>query len=118
MSNPTAAELYDVIETTWPSANRTEVGPFIIREGQGGGSRVSAATGPASEADLPLAEEAMRALGQPCQFMIRNGEAELTPCWRAKGIGSKTPLPFTPRQLIGSPRIVRPPSQPLKFGLP
>ena len=92
MRNPTAAELYDVIEGTWPPANRTTVGPFIIREGQGGGSRVSAATGPADETDLPLAEEAMRALGQPCQFMIRDGEADFDAMLAGKGYRIKDPV--------------------------
>ena len=92
MKNPTAAELYDVIEGTWPPANRTTVGPFIIREGQGGGSRVSAATGPADETDLPLAEEAMRALGQPCQFMIRDGEADFDAVLAGKGYRIKDPV--------------------------
>ncbi len=58
--------LYDVIEATWPPASLTEVGPFTIRDGAGGGKRVSAATinQPVTADDLPIAEAAMQALGQ------------------------------------------------------
>lgn len=35
-------DLFDVIEATWPAASRSRAGPFIIRDGAGGGKRVSA----------------------------------------------------------------------------
>ena len=34
--------LFAVMETTWPAASVQQVGPWLIREGQGGGKRVSA----------------------------------------------------------------------------
>ena len=40
----TPAELYATLEATWPPAARRRVGPWTIRDGQGGGKRVSAAT--------------------------------------------------------------------------
>lgn len=59
--------LAEVTEATWPPAATHRHGPWLIREGQGGGQRVSAAsaTGNWTEADIPTAEAAMRALGQP-----------------------------------------------------
>ncbi|WP_111735420.1 GNAT family N-acetyltransferase [Roseovarius amoyensis] len=71
--------LYDAIDATWAPASMTRVGPWTIREGRDGGSRVSAATaaGPVTEADLPQAEAAMRGLGQTPLFMIRQGDAAL-----------------------------------------
>ena len=42
------------MEATWPAASRRQVGPFVIRDGQGGGKRVSAATGLSV---LPVASE-------------------------------------------------------------
>ena len=74
-----AAHIYDVIEGTWPPVSQKITGPWIIREGQGGGSRVSATSArqPVTADELPLAENAMRALGQPLLFMIREGDAEL-----------------------------------------
>ena len=67
------AALYDAIDGTWPAASKTRVGPFTIRDGQGGGKRVSAAAahGPATSADIAAAEGAMHAIGQPALFMIR-----------------------------------------------
>ena len=41
---PGVQHLYSVIEGTWPPASEARVGPWIIRDGQGGGQRVSAAT--------------------------------------------------------------------------
>lgn len=71
--------LYEVIDVTWAPAAITRVGPWMIREGRGGGSRVSAATahGPVTQADVPQAEAAMRALGQVPLFMIRQGDGAL-----------------------------------------
>lgn len=76
---PGPAELFEVNEATWPAASRQHLGAWIIREGQGGGKRVSAATEdwPVTDADLPAAERAMRALGQNPLFMIRPGEDKL-----------------------------------------
>lgn len=34
----------DLMEGTWPAAARLRTGPWVVRDGQGGGSRVSSAT--------------------------------------------------------------------------
>lgn len=85
---------YAVTEATWPPASVREVGPVTLREGQGGGSRVSAATvsGPVTDAQIAAAEEAMRAMGQDCLFMIRDGEAELDAQLEARGYVVKDPV--------------------------
>lgn len=66
-------DLFDVVEATWPAANETQVGPWLIRDGQGGGKRVSAArpTGPVSREDVSLAVAEMEKLGQPALFSLR-----------------------------------------------
>jgi len=76
---PDLATLYDVVEHTWPAAKLCEVGPWTLREGAGGGKRVSAATAraPCAAEDVPLAAERMRQMGQPPLFMIRQGEDAL-----------------------------------------
>ncbi|WP_135507230.1 GNAT family N-acetyltransferase [Roseovarius aestuariivivens] len=76
---PGIAELYAVTEATWPPAATRQVGAWTIRNGQGGGKRVSAATlaGDAQTADLAEAEAAMQALGQSSLFMLRDGEGVL-----------------------------------------
>ncbi|MEX0301123.1 MAG: GNAT family N-acetyltransferase [Leisingera sp.] len=85
---------YAVTEATWPSASSREIGPVTIREGQGGGSRVSAATvnGSVSDSEIAVAEDAMRAMGQNCLFMIRDGEAELDAQLEARGYAVKDPV--------------------------
>lgn len=40
----TQTDLWQALEASWPAASQTQIGPFIWREGAGGGSRVSAAT--------------------------------------------------------------------------
>lgn len=84
---PGAARLMRVAEATWPPAASATVGPWCVREGRGGGKRVSAARaiGRVTEAGLPRAEAAMRALGQRPLFMIREGEARLDAMLAAQG---------------------------------
>ncbi len=67
------------LEKTWPAAGYLRVGPWIIREGKGGGQRVSAATLEADgdAFDVTVAEQAMRDLGQAPLFMLRDGEKAL-----------------------------------------
>jgi N-acetylglutamate synthase len=86
MDLPDVHTLYDVIEHTWPAAARRPLGPWTIRDGAGGGKRVSAATG--SSADLSAiqqAETAMSALNQPHLFMIRQGDAALDAALARRG---------------------------------
>jgi len=79
MKTPTIGALYEVCEATWPPAAATACGPWTIRDGKGGGQRVSAATarGDITLSDVAQAEEAMQALGQDRLFMVRDGEAKL-----------------------------------------
>lgn len=75
---PGQAALQDALEASWPAAARHACAPFTLREGRGGGKRVSAATldGAAADgADIARAAAAMRALGQAPLFMIRAASA-------------------------------------------
>jgi GNAT superfamily N-acetyltransferase len=76
---PGLEALYAVTEQTWPPARRTVQGPITLRDGAGGGKRVSAATAAPDwrDADLAEAEDAMAALGQAPLFMIHQGEDAL-----------------------------------------
>ena len=76
---PTAETLYEVIEKTWPAAGIETVGPWTIRNGNGGGKRVSAATAEhkIEPSDVRPAEVAMKKLGQPALFQIRDNDQEL-----------------------------------------
>jgi GNAT superfamily N-acetyltransferase len=75
----TPALLAKVTEATWPPARSFAHGPWLIREGRGGGQRVSAAsaTGDWTVDDIPAAEAAMRAIGQPPLFVLHPDDAAL-----------------------------------------
>lgn len=64
-----------VMEATWPPASQSRLGPFILRAGEGGGKRVSAASldGAFSQADLDAVEAAM---AEPL-MLIREGDTAL-----------------------------------------
>lgn len=86
--------LYDVVEGTWPPVAISELDDWVIRDGQGGGKRVSSATARQSvTADkLAVAESAMQALGQPPLFMIRGGDAALDRMLADQGYGIVDPV--------------------------
>ncbi|WP_050528015.1 GNAT family N-acetyltransferase [Pseudorhodobacter aquimaris] len=83
-----------VTEATWPPASITQHGPWRIRQGLGGGQRVSAATleGPVETADIAQAEAAMAALGQPPLFMVRPDETALGGLLEARGYVRHDPV--------------------------
>ena len=64
--------LFDAIEATWPAAALHSHGPWLVREGRGGGKRVSSVSAvrdwepddiPAAEAALASAREQQLRLG-------------------------------------------------------
>ncbi len=71
--------IFAALDATWPAARVSLIGPWTIREGAGGGQRVSAATTSvdAHEEDIDQAEAAMRAIGQRPLFMIRREDVAL-----------------------------------------
>lgn len=87
MTFPSVQTLYAVTEATWPPADHTPAGPWMLRNGAGGGKRVSAATveGDWGDDDVAAAEAAMRLLGQDALFMIREGDDALDLALAARG---------------------------------
>lgn len=87
-------DLPALTEATWPAASVRRVGPWAIREGQGGGQRVSAAgvAGAWADADIPQAEAAMAALGQEPLFVIWPGDAALDAALAARGYRVNDPV--------------------------
>lgn len=73
------ARLLAALEGTWPPARAMQQGVWTIRDGAGGGKRVSAATaqGDVADTDIAEAEAAMLALGQDRLFMLRPVEDAL-----------------------------------------
>ncbi|SDD69809.1 GNAT family N-acetyltransferase [Ruegeria marina] len=70
---------FAVVDATWPAARIETRGNLVLREGRGGGKRVSAASamGPLSGAEIGAAEDAMRAMGQQPLFQLRPGNEDL-----------------------------------------
>ncbi|MFU8864459.1 MAG: GNAT family N-acetyltransferase [Rhodobacterales bacterium] len=91
---PDVAQLYDVIDGTWPAAQTRRLGPFLLRKGDGGGQRVSAATAlaPVGVPQIEAAEAAMLEMGQPRLFQIRQGDAALDSLLTQRGYGIKDPV--------------------------
>jgi len=108
MTLPTASKIRAALEGTWPPAAHDQVGPWTIRTGNGGGSRVSAATatGPLDAADIALAETAMRARGQRPLFMVRDGETALDTLLESAGYSILDPVTAyaAPTALIATQR--------------
>lgn len=79
--------LFEVIDATWPAVSTRMAGGFRVREGRGGGSRVSSASleVPFGQADIDAAIEAHRALNQQPKFMLRPGEEALDAALAARG---------------------------------
>jgi len=71
--------IFDAIDATWPPARFEECGPFMLRAGEGGGKRVSAAScdGEASEAQVMAAAARMRDVEQVPLFMLRGDQSRL-----------------------------------------
>ncbi len=107
---PDQRRLHKVCERTWPPREAVEAGPWTLRDGAGGGKRVSAATQRAAfdaDVDVPAAEEAMRILGQDPLFMIRQGEDALDQTLAARGyrLIDKTNMYVCPVDLLTDQRI-------------
>ncbi len=88
------SDLFAVTEATWPAAAFHKVGPFVVREGKGGGQRVSAATaeGDWTEVDIDAVEVAQKGLGQHPLFMIRPKDTDLDAALAARGYAIKDPV--------------------------
>lgn len=86
MTAPSSDRLFAALDATWPAAAFHDTGPWRIREGRGGGKRVSAATATdrVAATDIARAEVAMRGIGQCPLFQIRDRDGALDG-WLAAG---------------------------------
>ncbi|NNF72222.1 MAG: GNAT family N-acetyltransferase [Rhodobacteraceae bacterium] len=111
MTQPDLSALYEALEATWPPARAWQSGPFTLRDGAGGGKRVSAATanGPASEDEIRAASDAMRAIGQPALFQIRADDEDLDARLATLGFDTVDPTTFYSAPLsVLTPRTLPP----------
>jgi len=76
---PDTRRLFQAMDATWVAAEFKTLGPWVLRRGEGGGKRVSAATtdSTVTPLDIEAAEQGMAAMGQPALFMVRENNADL-----------------------------------------
>lgn len=93
---PDATRLMAALDATWPAARVTEAGGWLLRQGAGGGKRVSAASpaGPDARNDGAIAdaEAAMRAWGQTPLFRLEPEDAALDARLDARGLALLDPV--------------------------
>ncbi|SDE70160.1 GNAT family N-acetyltransferase [Limimaricola pyoseonensis] len=89
----TPARGFAALAATWPPAASRRCGPVRLRDGAGGGSRVSAATveDAFDDADLDAAISEMGNEGRAPLFMVRSGEDALDAALAARGFAVKDP---------------------------
>ncbi len=75
MNLPDPAELFSALDTTWPAKSSRDVDGWLLREGAGGGKRVSATSPLRPDSDITLAEAEMRRRGQVPLFRLGAGDA-------------------------------------------
>ncbi|MCR9126368.1 MAG: GNAT family N-acetyltransferase [Rhodobacteraceae bacterium] len=82
-----ADRIFGAIDGTWPARAFVDLPPWRLRDADGGGKRVGAASalGPIGEGDIARAETAMRGFGQTPLFMLRPGDAALDADLAARG---------------------------------
>lgn len=84
------------LQATWPPAAFRRLGAVTLRDGAGGGRRVSAATldGPLSAADINAAAKSMRDAGQRPVFRVLGHQTDLDAHLAAEGYAVVDPTLF------------------------
>lgn len=91
-NTPTNDRLMAAVDATWPPAEFRQSGPWVLRCGDGGGQRVSAASTIDQSAALEPAEAGMRAWDQPPLFRITPDQIELDRRLAEAGYAVKDPV--------------------------
>lgn len=97
---PGPGALLAALEATWPPAAQRRLGPWCLRDGQGGGKRVSAASAEAAVGgdDIAAAEAAMSVAGQVPLFRLCPGlhawDADLDAALQQRGYRPVDPTLF------------------------
>lgn len=93
MTTPPPEAVFAALDATWPPLSQARSGPFQVRNGDGGGKRVSAsvAHGPVHDTDIDLADAAMRNHGQTPLYMIRDRDQALDDILEKRGYAITDP---------------------------
>lgn len=91
---PNGDTLLRAVDVTWPAARVIECGPWWLRQGLGGGQRVSAASanGTVDDSDIDAAIKGMAEMKQPPLFMIRPQDKALDALLDTRGFDIKDPV--------------------------
>ena len=94
MSTHSQDIIFEALDATWPAARTYSIGPWTIRQGAGGGQRVSAASanGVVTNADVDIAEREMVGLGQRKLFQLKPGDEALDQILDARGYLIRDPV--------------------------
>ncbi|WP_112321090.1 GNAT family N-acetyltransferase [Oceanibium sediminis] len=108
---PSEDRILAALAATWPAAATDRRNGWLIRQGAGGGKRVSAASQLEPDARIPDAEAAMEALGQPALFTLRTGEDALDRQLHAAGYEVADPTLILAAPADRIPVLESPPGQ-------
>ncbi len=92
MTLPGTHRIMAAIDATWPPAEFRDVGPWLLRRGDGGGQRVSAASTTDQAAELAPAEAGMCAWGQMPLFRLAPDQIEIDRRLAEAGYAVKDPV--------------------------
>lgn len=106
-----ADAIAQAMEATWPPASTRRLGPWLLRDGKGGGKRVSAATleGAFSSDSIAKAEAAMHATGIRPLFQLHPGQDALDEALVAKHYALVDPVVIYTAKLTDLPHSSPPP---------
>ncbi len=85
MNTPTPATLFAALDATWPAHGITEHAGWLLRDGAGGGKRVSAASPLESGADIGEAEVWMQGQGTRALFRLTPADTALDAALALRG---------------------------------
>ncbi|MEM9850607.1 MAG: GNAT family N-acetyltransferase [Pseudomonadota bacterium] len=84
--------IFDAVDATWPGARTVAAGDWRVREGLGGGQRVSAASTIREDADINVMETTQDALGQLHLAMVRGDQGALDRALATRGYRLHDPV--------------------------
>jgi GNAT superfamily N-acetyltransferase len=107
----TAGAISAALEATWPPTTTRRLGPWLLRDGKGGGKRVSAATlaGVFDPDAIAAAEDAMRGAGMRPLFQLGASDAALDAALAVRGYQIIDPVVIYSCNLAKTVQAVPPP---------